>query len=263
MKRLIITAIAMSALAACDAAEPSPEAPQYTQRQYMQAVNDIARLDDQADDAQRKPAKMLTFAQIDKGEKVGDFVMGGGYWTKLLAIAVGSDGKVYAFQPTEFIAMIPELAEQQDDTVRRYSEDDGTPKQVLPLRGPIAEPDFPKGALDTIITVQNYHDLYIDEVPQGSAKAATKALYDALKPGGVLVVVDHTAMEGAGLDAANTLHRMDKQVAMDQLTAVGFVLEAESDLYANPADDLGTNVFDESIRGKSDQFAWRLRKPGN
>ncbi len=262
MRCIIIAALAATMLAGCNSAEPAQPAPQYTERQYMQAINDIARMDDLDEDARRKPAQLLAFAQIDKGEMVGDFVMGSGYWTKLLAIAVGADGKVHAFQPSEFIAMVPELARQQDDTVRRYSEDDGTPKQVLPLRGPIGAPGFPEGALDTIIIVQNYHDLYIADVPEGSAQAATKALYDALKPGGVLVVVDHTAAEGAGTAAADRLHRMDKQIALNQLTAAGFVLEAESDLYANPQDDLETNVFDEAIRGRSDQFAWRLRKPG-
>ncbi len=261
MRKVIIVALAASALAACGTAEPEIAAPEYTERQYMQAINDIARMDDLDDDARRQPAALLAFAQIDKGELVGDFIMGSGYWTKLLAIAVGADGKVYAFQPSEFIAMVPELGVQQDETVRRYSEDDGTPRQVLPLRGPMGDPGFPQAALDTIITFQNYHDLYIADVPAGSAEAASKALYDALKPGGVLVVVDHAAAQGAGIEAAQTLHRMDRQVAMDGLTAVGFVLEEESDLYANPQDDLSLSVFDESVRGSTDQFAWRLRKP--
>ena len=89
----------------------------------------------------------------------------------------------------------------------------------------------------------------------------TKALFDALKPGGVLVVVDHLAAEGAGPEVANTLHRMDRQLALDTLTAAGFVLEEESDLYARPDDPRDANVFDPSIQGATDQFAWRLRKP--
>ena len=261
MKRMIFATLAASALAACGSAEPEVAAPEYSASQYGQAIRDIGRMDDAEDDARRKPGELLAFAQIDRGEMVGDYIMGGGYWSKLLAIAVGSDGKVYAFQPAEFIAFIPELAEQQDDTVRRYSEDDGTPRQVLPLRGPIAEPGFEPGTLNTIITVQNYHDLYLPSFPEGTAQAATTALFEALKPGGVLVVVDHTAAEGAGIEVADSLHRMDKQVALNQLTAAGFVLEEESDLYANPDDDLSLSVFDESVAGKTDQFAWRLRKP--
>lgn len=96
---------------------------------------------------------------------------------------------------------------------------------------------------------------------EGTADAAVQMLYNALKPGGTLVVVDHLAPEGGGVEAADQLHRMDRQMALDALTGVGFVLEAESDLYAQPGDPRDANAFDASIRGNTDQFAWRLRKP--
>ncbi|KLI64919.1 class I SAM-dependent methyltransferase [Aurantiacibacter marinus] len=261
---LIIAALAsMPVLAGCSSNKQSEaEAPanEYSARQYMQAINDISRMDDQEQDAARKPGELLAFAQIDRGDVVGDFIMGGGYVTRLLATAVGADGRVYAFQPDEFIGFNPDYAQDQDDTVRRYSDDDGNPVTVFPLRAPLTQPGWPE-PLDTIITVMNFHDLYLDQFPEGTADAAAAMLFDALKPGGTLVVVDHLAADGAGAEAANTLHRMDADLALATLTAAGFEMDAESDLYARPDDPRDENVFEATIRGRTDQFAWRLRKP--
>ncbi len=255
-------AFAATALSACGSGEEAAiEEPAYSARQYGAAVNDIARpAEDKARDSDRKPGELLAFAQIDRGDVVGDFMMGGGYVTRLLAMAAGNDGKVYAFQPDEFIAYRAEYAGEQDAAVAPYADVEGNPTYVFPLRGPIASPEFPE-QLDTIITVMNLHDLYLPEMGEGAAEAAIAALYDALKPGGSLIVVDHQAANGAGVEAADTLHRMDAEVALASLTAAGFILEAESDLYARPEDARDTNVFDDSIRGQTDQFTWRLRKP--
>lgn len=261
MRKIILAALAATALSACGGSEEATvEAPQYEAKQYMQAINDIARIDDQQYDEKRKPGELLAFAQIDKGEAVGDYIMGGGYITRLLATAVGADGRVYAFQPTEFIAFRGEYADEQDAAVAPYANDQGEPVSVFPLRAPIAEPGWPE-PLDTIITVMNLHDLFIPQMPEGTAEAAIANLYASLKPGGTLVVVDHLAADGGGLEAIDKLHRMDRDMALQALTDAGFVLEEESDLYSRPDDPRDANVFDESIRGQTDQFAWRLRKP--
>jgi len=247
-----------AALAACNSGQLEPEATAraYAAKDYSAAVNDIARPEaDRQRDAARKPGELLAFAQIDKGEKVGDYIMGGGYVTRLLAIAVGIDGKVYAFQPTEFIAFRPAYATEQDEAVAPY------PDRVFAVRSPVAAPAFPE-PLNTIITVQNLHDLFIGAMPAGTAEKAIKALFAALKPGGTLVVIDHSAPDGSGTSTTDATHRIDKQAAIDALTAAGFVLEEESELYAAPDDPRTANVFDPSIRGKTDQFALRLRKPG-
>jgi len=205
---------------------------------------------------------LLAFAEIDRGDVVGDYIMGGGYVTRLLAMAVGTEGKVYAFQPEEFIAFRAEYGTEQDEAVAPYADVDGSPVQVVPLRAPLAEPGFPE-PLDTIITVMNWHDLYLEHMPEGTPETVAAMLYDSLKPGGSLIVVDHLAAEGAGAEAANTLHRMDAVLSREVLTGAGFVIEEESDMYARPEDARDTNVFDESIRGMTDQFAWRLRKPAS
>jgi predicted methyltransferase len=221
---------------------------------YAAALADPQRpAADRERDAVRFPAELLAFAQIEPGEKVGDYIMGGGYWTPILANLVGPRGRVYAVQPDEFIAFRPAYGDEQDAAVAGRAN-------VTPLRGPLAAPPFPE-PLDTIITVQNMHDLYLGAMPEGTAPRALAALHAALKPGGTLLVVDHSAAPGAGLAAANTVHRMDREAAIAALTAAGFVLEAESDLYARPDDPRTASVFDPSIRGQTDQFVLRLRKP--
>lgn len=265
MRKFLLAGAAALALASCGSDGGAPEgeatASAYSARQYRAAIADIARPEaDRERDEARKPGELLAFAEIDPGDKVGDYIMGGGYMTRLLATSVGFDGKVYAFQPDEFIAFRPEYATEQDAAVAPYADEEGNARQVVPLRGPIAAPPFPE-PLDTIITVMNLHDLWLGAMPEGTAAKAIAALYAALKPGGTLVVVDHSAVDGSGTSAADTLHRIDKQAAIDALTAAGFVLEAESDLYSRPEDPRTANVFDASIRGNTDQFTLRLRKP--
>jgi predicted methyltransferase len=266
MRTILFACAAALALAGCGdsgdtAAQGDAAAKTYSASQYQTAIADIARPEtDRERDAARKPGELLAFAQIDPGETVGDYIMGGGYMTRLLATAVGFDGKVYAFQPDEFIAFRPEYAAEQDAAVAPYADDQGNHTRVVPLRGPIAAPPFPE-PLDTIVTVMNLHDLYIDAVPEGTGAKAIAALYAALKPGGTLLVVDHSARDGSGTSDTNALHRIDKQAAIAALTAAGFVLDGESDLYRRADDPRTANVFDPSVQGKTDQFALRLRKP--
>jgi predicted methyltransferase len=252
--RLTLTLCLAATLAACAPAAETGSSSTATV-DYSAALADPQRPQADRDrDAARLPAEILAFAQVAPGEKVGDYIMGGGYWTRILSNAVGPQGKVYAFQPDEFIAFRPAYGEEQTAAVNGRAN-------VVALRGAIGAPPFPE-RLDTIITVQNLHDLFIGAMPQGTAPTAIKALYDALKPGGTLLVVDHSAAQGAGLAAANSVHRMDKQAAISALTAAGFTVEAESPIYARPDDPRTANVFDPAIRGKTDQFVLRLRRPG-
>ncbi|BBB09735.1 class I SAM-dependent methyltransferase [Sphingopyxis sp. EG6] len=222
---------------------------------YTTVLADPARpAADRERDAARKPVELLAFAQIAPGEQVGDFVMGGGYVTRLLAAAVGPSGKVHAFQPAEFIAFRKQYGDDQAAVDAAYANVDA-------VAGPFAAPAF-AAPLDTIITVQNFHDLYLKPFPEGTGDKASAALFAALKPGGTLVIVDHSAADGTGTTHADSLHRIDKAAVIAALTRAGFKLEAESDLYRLADDPRTTNVFDPAIRGKTDQFALRFRKPG-
>ena len=221
---------------------------------YTAALADPARpAAERARDAARLPAELLAFAQVSRGEKVGDYIMGGGYLTRILAAAVGPNGRIYAFQPAEFIAFYPQYGLDQQMVDAAY-------ENVIAVAGSAPAPVWPE-PLDTIITVQNFHDLYNKAAPAGTGLMAARNLYAALKPGGTMVVVDHSATAGTGSTLSDTLHRIDKATVIDAFTKAGFRLEADSDLYARKGDPRSANVFDPAIRGQTDQFTLRFRKP--
>jgi len=215
------------------------------------ALADPARpAEDKARDAARHPAELLTFMGVKPGDKVADFFMGGGYWTRILAKTVGDSGKVYAYQPPRNA----ESATKQDEVVKPYAN-------AVASRDPLDSFAFPE-KLDAIITVQNWHDLHVSRNPPGTGAAVAKRLFDALKPGGVLLVVDHAGPAGeAPFASADTLHRGDAEATKKEIEAAGFRLAATSPLYANPADPHTAKVFDPSIRGKTDQFALKFVRP--
>lgn len=208
---------------------------------------------DVARDAARKPAELLALADIKTGDKVADFVIGGGYITRILSAAVGPTGHVYAYQPAEFIKFQASYGENLKKVADAY-------KNITPLDASFQQLDLPDG-LDAIVTVQNYHDLYLKPFPSGTAAKVDAELFKSLKPGGVLLVVDHAALPGSGISAADSLHRIDPAAVKSDLKAAGFVLESESPLFHDASDPHTTNVFDPSIRGKTDQFTLVFRKP--
>ena len=204
-------------------------------------------------DAVRHPGELLAFAGVKPGDKVADFMMGGGYFTRIFSGAVGATGKVYAFQAAEFISFMADYATWQDETV-------AFAPNIVPVRTSLAGFSFAE-PLDLIFTAQNYHDLHLGSATPEQITAINGQLFAALKPGGVLLVIDHYAADGSGDRDSNKLHRIDIATVKAELTAVGFVLEAESDILRNPADPRTANVFDPALRGKTDQFVLKFRKP--
>ncbi len=207
-----------------------------------------------AADANRKPGEILAFAGVKPGDKVSDFMMGGGYFSRILSGAVGPTGKVYAFQATEFIAFQASYAGWQDETVKFAPN-------IVPVRASLGAFTFPE-PLDLILTAQNYHDLHLGSATPEQIAAINRQMFDALKPGGVLLVIDHYATDGTGDQDSSKLHRIDIAMVKAELAAAGFVLDAESDVLRNPADPRTASVFDDSIKGRSDQFVLKFRKPG-
>ena len=208
---------------------------------------------DTARDAARKPGELLAFAEVKPGQKVADFMMGGGYFTRVLSSAVGPTGKVYAYQSAEFIKFRAAYGTEQSAVVADY-------KNVVPLTAPIAAAGLPDG-LDLVLTVQNYHDMHLKAFPAETADTVNKEVFKALKPGGLYVIVDHAAAAGAPLTVADTQHRIDEAITKKEVEAAGFKLVAEDKMLANPADPHDKLVFDPSIRGKTDQFVLKFRKP--
>jgi predicted methyltransferase len=115
--------------------------------------------------------------------------------------------------------------------------------------------------LDAVVIRQNYHDLYDKFMGPADVPAFNKAVFAALKPGGVYVVLDHAAAAGSGISATDTLHRIDPARVKEDVLAAGFKLDAESSILANASDDHTKNVFDPSVRGHTDQFLYRFKKP--
>lgn len=207
--------------------------------------------DDRARDAGRKPFEVLRFFGIQPGMRVAELAAGGGYYVEILARAVGAEGKVYA-QNNRFI--LERFAEGPlSERLARLGMD-----HVQRLDSELDDPGLPAGELDAVMMVLFYHDTYW----MGTDRAKmNKAIFDALAPGGVYGVIDHHAEAGSGERDVKTIHRVDAELVKQEILAAGFELEAESDLLRHPEDDRTLNVFDPGIRGKTDRFVYRFRKP--
>ncbi|MGO9931533.1 MAG: class I SAM-dependent methyltransferase [Steroidobacteraceae bacterium] len=244
---------ALSLCAACTTAPSAPSTPGY----ITAAVADSNRpAADTQRDANRKPAQTLTFAGVHPGEQIGELIPGGGYFTRIFSKAVGPTGHVYALVPPR-PANAPPDAPDRSAAIKAIAADPNYPNiSVVELTaGKIATPV----PLDLVFTAQNYHDLH--NIPTLNIAAFNKSVFDALKPGGLFVVLDHSAPAGSGASDTNTLHRIDVDTVKTEVMAAGFEFVASSDILANPADPRTGKVFDADIRGKTDQFILKFRKP--
>jgi len=207
-------------------------------------------------DAARKPGELIEFSGVKPGDKVVDFMSGGAYFTRLFSRVVGETGHVYAFLPEEELKSCPSA----ETAGTRAIEHDHSYANVSVLRAPVNQFHLPE-MVDLIWTSQNFHDLYDPFMGPADVPALTKALFDALNPGGVLLVIDHVAAPGSETRDTDTLHRIDPHVIIRRARAAGFVLEAQSDLLRNPDDTHELNVFAPAIRGHTDQIVLKFRKP--
>jgi predicted methyltransferase len=209
------------------------------------AVSDTRRPEaDTARDAERKPAETVTFAGVRPGMVIAEIAPGGGYYTRLLAAAVGPQGKVYALMPS-FAANRPGGLDGIQAINAQYDN-----VYVVIVNNYETLPQ----SVDLVWTTENYHDL-----ANGNIAAVNAAAFNALKPGGFYFVEDHEA-PGTGLSATSTLHRIDPMAVIGQVTSAGFVLEATSDHLDNPNDPHTANP--REVEPTSDKFALRFRRPG-
>lgn len=240
-----VTALAALMLAAAPAALAQSADP------IQAAIADPRRpAEDVARDTARASAEMLAFAEIGPGDRVADIRPEEGFFARLFAVAVGPEGKVYAFVPTRTAAREDAYA---DALAQTYGN-------VERITGALDAMTFPE-PLDVIFTAQEYHDFHIPGFQTNVAEMNRRA-FEALKPGGLYVVIDHEAAEGAGKDVVQTLHRIEGAWLRREVEAAGFVFDGESEAVRNPEDDHSLNVFDPAIRGRTDQFVYRFRKPG-
>lgn len=222
---------------------------------HVAAIADPARpAADIQRDSLRKPAEMLVFAEVRPGQMILDAVPGTGYFTRLFARAVGPQGRVFAYVPSE-VADKYDMKKTADALAAAYPN-------VESASDPLTQ-RAPQPFADLVWTAQNYHDFHTPLFGSPDIGEVNRAIWSVLKPGGLYVVLDHSAQPGSGLRDANTLHRIDKEAVKREVTAAGFVFEGESVVLANAADPRTANVFDPAIRGRTDQFALKFRKPRN
>ena len=208
---------------------------------------------DKARDAGRKPADVLNFLGVEPGMRALDVIAASGYYTEVLSIAVGSEGRVFAQNPLFVLkfrdgandkALSQRLANNRLSNVRR-------------IDGDINALGIERGSVDLAITALNFHDIYNREGKEAAVNFS-KAVMNLLKPGGVFGVIDHEGSE----DANNAdLHRMQSALAIDALESAGYQIQATSDLLRNPNDDLSQMVFAPEIRGWTDRFLIKAVKP--
>jgi predicted methyltransferase len=206
--------------------------------------------EDRARDAGRKPADVLAFLGVQPGMTAIDLIAAGGYYTEVLSLAVGEKGKVYAHNTSLTLRM----RDGANDKAIAKRLEGGRLANVERLDRDVAAIDLPAGSVDVAITALNFHDIY----QAGGAQAFLTKVREILKPGGVLGIVDHVGV--AGQDN-RSLHRIEESLVREAATAAGFEVADASEVLANAADDHTKNVFDPSMRGNTDRFVLKLRKP--
>ena len=202
-------------------------------------------------DAGRKPVELLAFLGLKKGDRVADMFGGNLYWAEIFGPAIGPKARVTIWQPQQVYDRLTAFTAKQPNVFMRVS--------------PIEAPDLPANTYDFMLINLDYHDIYWEsadrKIPRMDPDAWLKTIYAAMKPGAVVGVVDHIANPGDTRATVEKLHRIDPAVVRADFKRAGFVLELESNMLRNPADDHSLNVFDEQIRGKTDRFVMKFRKP--
>jgi predicted methyltransferase len=249
--RLIAAAAALTLIAAPVVAQVAPT--------IAAAVADAGRpAKDVEKDASRKPADLVAFAMVKPGDTVMDVWPGGGYWSRIFSKVVGPKGKVLAYVPAE----ITGFKSDPLGVAKAMAAEPGL-GNVEAFSDPLAQPPGPEfyNTLDVVWTFENYHDFHDSFMKGADVDAFNKAIFMMLKPGGYYVIVDHAAPAGSGLKNTEDLHRIDPAALRAEVEKAGFVFDGESKALAMPDDPRTANVFEASIRGKTDRFAYRFRKP--
>ena len=251
MKRLWIASALLASVSTVVVAAPAVTAA------MKAAVTDTSRPDaDTKRDENRKPAQMLAFAGITPGKVVVDLLPGGGYFTRIFAKAVAPGGRVYAYFGTQYDKR---LKDQGKDPDNQFADLKRTYPDLGVIHGYL--PDFvTPEPVDIVWTAQNYHDMHNKQYAM-DVNAVNKAIYKSLKPGGYYVIVDHKASEAAGDDVTEALHRIKESTVKTEVEAAGFKLVGQSDALHYTSDDGTKRVFENDIRGKTDQFMLKFQKP--
>jgi predicted methyltransferase len=208
-------------------------------------------------DEGRKPTELLAFFGLERGMRVIDMFGANRYWAEIIAPAIGPEGQIVVWQPTQFM---------NDKRKAEFDAFAAKAGNAALISTPFEAPMLGTNAYDFMIMNLDYHDVYWQnperKIGRMEPDAWLKRLYAAMKPGAVLGIVDHVANAGGDTrEVVEKLHRIDPAVVRADFERAGFVLEGESQLLRNPADDHSLLVFDDKIRGKTDRFVFKFRKP--
>lgn len=251
MRKTALTILALAmALPASAANAPADVAAAVAQPGRPKAATDL--------DALRKPVEVLRFMGLKKGDRALDYFTGTGYYADIMARAVGPKGYVVGWNASSF--------SRNEKVVAALKEVKARNPNTAFYSSPTTAIAFAPNSFDFALLHMVYHDAYWESaqygLPRIDPNTLVKAIWDSVKPGGTVAVIDHVATAGGDTrEVVEKLHRIDPAVVRADFERAGFVLEAQSDLLRMPADDHSKNVFDPAIRGKTDRFMMRFRKP--
>lgn len=219
---------------------------------------------DSARDDARKPAQIMHFSGVSTGDNVLDLFAGGGWYSELFSMAVGSKGNVYAQNDS----VIWRFAEKR---INKRTKGNRLPNITRFDKIDIVDITVPNKTIDIAFTALNYHDLFFThDITDGKKtvfrdkavdhKSALAKVKSALKDDGVFIIIDYHAPKGSGFDAPNSTHRIDSNIVKYQMAEAGFRLVEEAFYLSNPKDNLTINVFEDSTRGKTDRFIYKFIK---
>ena len=261
MKSVLFLKSALAIVAAAPLLLAAPAQAQAPSPAILAAVADKTRPEkDVQQDAIRRPAELIAFANIKPGDVVMDVWPGGGYWSRVFSTLVGPKGKVYAYVPAE---------------ITGFKSDPLALAKAIPAEpghGNVEAISYPAAAqppadlhnkVDVVWTFENYHDLYDSFMKGADVNAFNKAVFKRLKPGGYYIIADHAATAGSGLKNTEDLHRIDSATVKAEVEKAGFVFDGETTVLAMPGDDHQLKVFDPAVRGKTDRFVLRFKKPSH
>lgn len=255
---LLLSSIAVVLLSACASSGGEKSAGALTAADYTPILNDPGRpAADKNDDAARKPAEVLAFAQIRPGDTVLEMEAGRGWYSELLSGAIGPNGKLIVQYPPQF---------NYGDAAFKARTDAGRLTNATITVTAFDKLQAADNSVDRVLWILGPHEVYF--TPRnaqagvlGDPQKTYAEIVRVLKPGGLFIAMDHAADAGAPNSIAQTTHRIDPAVVLNSAKAAGLKFIDKNDVLANPSDDRTKMVFDASIRRHTDQFLFRFQKP--
>lgn len=244
---IFIVAVCLGSAPLVPTAMAAPNSP------LARALADPARSAQRGADARRHPLELVALADLKPGQRILDLIPGDGYWTRIFSRMVGPKGRVYAVWPQAYARSATGNVAQLQQLAKQYGNITAQVQPSAMLSAP--EP------LDVVWTSDNYHDYNDKFMGRPGSQAFARSAFRLLKPGGLFIVIDHSAAAGHGLGDTETMHRIERAQVIKEASAAGFRLVGESRVLLNRTDPLNVPVFDPKVRFRTSQFALKFRKP--